>query len=199
MRRSRLLAMLMLGALVFAACGGDDDDGVVPSAESDDDSSDDASDDESEDESSDDSDDESSETESEDNGDDDDSDIDIDPEDLEDLSDLDNDCVEASLAMVAAMGGAFTGEGGDTEESLEQFEELADNAPDDIKDDLQTIADGLGEYYEALADAGFDPDSGEVPDASDIAALTELAESLNTEEMQEAGDNVNEWFEAGCP
>jgi hypothetical protein len=197
MRRSRLLAMLMLGALVFAACGGDDDDGVVPSAESDDDSSDDASDDESEDESSDDSDDESSETESEDDGDD--PDIDIDEDDLDDLTDLDNDCVQASLAMVAAMGGAFTGEGGDTEESLEQFEELADNAPDDIKDDLQTIAEGLGKYYEELADAGFDPDSGEVPDASDIAALTELAESLNTEEMQEAGDNVNEWFEAGCP
>ncbi|MGQ0825672.1 MAG: hypothetical protein ACT4OX_11730 [Actinomycetota bacterium] len=181
MRRSRFVAMVMMGSLVFAACGGDDDDEAdSPSAAVDDDE---AGDDESPDE---------------------DVDADVDPDDidlddLEDIEGFDEDCVEASLAMAGAMSGAFTGEAIGDDESLEQFRELADNAPDEIADDLQTLADALGEYYEALADAGVDLGSGDTPDADDIAALTELGESLNTEEVQAASDNVSTWFEEGCP
>ena len=110
-------------------------------------------------------------------------------------------CAEAVQAMSAAASAvpqSLTGEAGDFDESLDQLEAFADAAPDEIRDDMQVIAEAYARVAEALEDAGIDPDSGEPPSPERIAELQEIAEELDDEELQEASERVNTWFEEEC-
>ena len=190
--------MVMVGALALGAtaCGGDDDDDDASSSEAD--SGDDDS-----------GDDDDGGFTDDDSGDDDSGDDDDDAvteEDLDDLEDAANlftseECAAAVTAMIgaaAAAGTAFTGSDSEIDDSLGLLEEYADNAPEEIRDDLQTVYEGYAEFVEALEESGFDPESGEVPDADALAALEDASSSLDNEEFTEASERVSTWFETEC-
>jgi len=166
--------MLAVGALVLGACGGDDDD-------------DDAS---------------ASDAASEAAGDDSGNDDEITEEDVEDLEEgidaLDDagifsddecgDALQAFLGISAAAGLAMSGAGDEEiENSLGNFEGFLDDAPDDIRDDLETFYGAYAEFAQALGDSD-----------GDLGDMAELGEALSQPEVQEAGDNINEWFETEC-
>lgn len=68
--------------------------------------------------------------------------------------------------------------------ALPEFRELAEDAPDDLKDDWKTVIDGLAGLEQALDAAGIDPatyDRAEPPGGlsdADAAAIDEAAAAL---------------------
>jgi hypothetical protein len=123
-------------------------------------------------------------------------------------SDLDDyfsgDCLEAVQAFnstLASAGSAFTGGGENAtlDDTAEQIEAVADAAPDEISDDFSALADAYAEFAQVLADAGIDfedPSSFQDPEA--IAALQSIEEIFDEEELEQASNDIEAWFDANC-
>jgi hypothetical protein len=176
-----LLLALVLG--VAAACGGDDDessDAAEPAAvaaepaDEGDASADDSADEEP--------------AAEEDSGD--------------DAAALDNidaeQCAEAlgaqsDLANVFSSG---TPDSGDFEKAADALDEIAENAPDEIKDDFEVLAGFMREYVEVVGDIDV---TSETPDPEDIQKLQEFAESIDQARLTEAGENIQAWAAENCP
>jgi hypothetical protein len=110
-------------------------------------------------------------------------------------------CLEAAQAMSAAMqsySSSFSGAldeatAADVEAQLEQW---ADQAPDEIKDDFDVFAREMSAYYEALADIGLT--SGATPTAEQLQALSEAADLVDQDALDEASKNIEAWFDGNC-
>ena len=172
-------ALLLVTALAFgglAACGGDDDDG------------DDAVELE-----------DAGSAGSADDGGSDDEDATGDVEDLDDVAGLFGEGCGDFVAVYSALGGAIAG--AFDEDAAEELAGFVADAPEAIRDDLEVVTSAYRDYADALADAGFDPDdpsSFDPSDADAIEAFTEAAESLDTEEFQEATAAIDEFVGDNC-
>lgn len=112
-----------------------------------------------------------------------------------DLGALTGECAE--LAAVGARIAQTLGtQGGDVEASVEYFSDLADAAPDAIKDDLEVFAEGFAEYAKAIS--GIDLSGGSVPTAEDLAKLQDAAKAFDDPRIQEASDSIQAWAEENC-
>jgi hypothetical protein len=102
------------------------------------------------------------------------------------------------VAAAASVATAFsaTGDTGDLEDAQAQVEELADNAPAEIRDDLQVLVDAYDEFAEVLDDVDIEP--GETPTAEAIQELQAAIVSIDQAEVTEAAANVNVWTSANC-
>jgi hypothetical protein len=110
-------------------------------------------------------------------------------------------CAEVVGAMAAAaqaVPAAMTGGGGDLGTSVEQLEAFANEAPEEIRDDLVLIAQAYAEIAQVWADAGFDPTSGEPPSPETLAALQAAGDVASSQEFQAASDRVSAWFQSEC-
>jgi hypothetical protein len=111
-------------------------------------------------------------------------------------------CAQVIAAMASAYSGtsaAMTGgDAGDMQSSIDALENFAANAPDEIADDMQTLAAAYAQVTQALADSGYDPASGVAPTAEQAAALQQATAGLNSEEFQQASDNLTAWFQEQC-
>ena len=76
------------------------------------------------------------------------------------------------------------------DQAADALDDLADGAPDDIAEDLQTIADGAREIGEVFADI----------DLSDTEGLAELAPRMEEigEEVEAASGRVEAYLEEEC-
>ncbi len=175
-------AVIVSATLLFAACGGDDDD-VTASDES---SSDDSSSDEG-----------SSE---DDSASDDDAPLDDTEGSGNDFSGSGSgDLCEFAQEIEAAMGDEFLSST-DPDVVDEQYNELndilgeaVDRAPDEIRPDLEIVADGLRSFIDVLAEYDYDF----VALAEDPEALEALS-SLEGPEFDEASLRVEEYFTEVC-
>ena len=102
------------------------------------------------------------------------------------------------LASVgAAIGQAFGGQGGaESEESAELLAELVEKAPDEIRADIQTVADGLGEYIEVIRD--LDLEEGQTPTADQLQQIQAAIASIDQPELQAASERLSTWAEENC-
>jgi hypothetical protein len=107
------------------------------------------------------------------------------------------DCLEAVTAFGVLAQAAAAASGVDADESLQSFQEFADNAPDEIQDDLEVLTSAYAEYIQTLSELGLE--QGEVPDADQIAELTRASEAFNTSEFQAASENWDAWLATNCP
>jgi hypothetical protein len=114
-----------------------------------------------------------------------------------------SDLKDAKKEVDALKGGDFS----DLEKTTDAMNELADEAPDEIKDDWEILVKGVQKLVDALKKAGLDDDdmatlqTGEIPDGVDLAALQSLMDeikALDTEEFREAGDNINKHAKDEC-
>ncbi len=105
------------------------------------------------------------------------------------------DCL-AFLGAAAAIGRAFSGATGDLDQS-EFFEEYADRVPEEIKADLQTMADAGAAASNAYSDLNVAP--GETPSAEQMAEYTAALEAIDQEEYQAAAARISAWTEEVCP
>jgi hypothetical protein len=169
----RLLALLVLGSLLLAACGGGDDGG---------------------------SDEAGGDARGTTGG------------DAGEVTGSDGDgdvgmfgageCAEVVAAMAAATSGisaAMSGSGADLEQSIEAMQAFAAEAPEEIREDFQLLAEAYARVGQALADSGYDPASGEPPSAEAIAALQAVGDDLNSPELQAASERITAYFDAECP
>lgn len=112
-----------------------------------------------------------------------------------DLGDLSGECTELA-AIGAKIAQAAGAQGGDLDTSADYFAELADAAPDEIKDDLEVFAEEFGKFAEAIG--GIDLSGGTTPSADDIAKIQEATAAFDDPRIQEASANIEAWAEENC-
>jgi hypothetical protein len=116
--------------------------------------------------------------------------------DTTDLSGVlaDEDCL-ALAGVGATIASAFAGAGGDTE-STAKLEQLAEKVPDEIKDDVQTLAAAFAEYADKLQEIGIEP--GATPTADQLQQLQGAIASLDQEELTAASNRIEAWAKENC-
>ena len=57
---------------------------------------------------------------------------------------------------------------------------------------------GYSDFVKVLADANYNPASGQAPSPEVQAKIEAATEKLDTSDFQEAADRVTAWFQAGC-
>lgn len=112
-----------------------------------------------------------------------------------DIDNLSGECQE--LASVGAkFSEAFQSTGsatGDLSATADLFDELVDAAPDEIKEDMAVLAEGISKYAEALQGVNLTQ-----PSAEDIAKLQEISQSFDSADLQEASTNIEAWVTENC-
>jgi hypothetical protein len=109
----------------------------------------------------------------------------------------DKDCIE--LATIGAkfseaLGGS--GQNPNFEATTQFFDELVDKAPDEIKDDLRTVATAWKEIATQLKDLNLQ--SGQAPSPETIAKLQALSAKFDTPKLQQASKNLQAWADQHC-
>jgi hypothetical protein len=106
------------------------------------------------------------------------------------------DCQEL-ISASSALGSAFSGvQGDDLDESSEAFSRYADAAPEEIRGDLQIMADTYEAYAEAIGDIGLEP--GETPSAEQAAEFQQALSSIDLEEFTAASQRFTTWAATNC-
>jgi hypothetical protein len=167
----RWLSILVLAlALVAAGCGGGDDD----SAASDDTTIEETTTDTTT------TDGETTDT---------DADFDFANEDCRSL-------VAAFLGVSQAFAAAAGGSNEELQEQAEAFAQYADDVPEEIQADVQTLADAYGQYIDVIQDAGLEP--GEIPTAEQAQELQEALASVGTADVTAASERLSAWTTENC-
>jgi len=97
-----------------------------------------------------------------------------------------------------ALGQAFSAAGSeaDLEESTEAFEAFANEAPEEVRADLQIMAEVFREYVDAIRDSGIE--EGETPSQEQALALQQALASIDLEEFTAASTRFNAWAADNC-
>jgi hypothetical protein len=120
-----------------------------------------------------------------------------------DTGDLGNfDFSSEECQQLAAAGSRF-GEavsgatsGADLADEADAFQEFADAAPEEIRDDMQTLAEAYDAIVAALSD--IDLQAGETPSAEQVAQLTQALSSIDQTGVQGASERIATWAQENC-
>jgi hypothetical protein len=106
------------------------------------------------------------------------------------------DCQEL-ISASSALGSAFSGvQGDDLGDSSEAFSQYADQAPEEIRGDLQIMADTYEAYAEAIGDIGLEP--GETPSQEQALEFQQALSSIDLEEFTAASQRFTTWAATNC-
>jgi hypothetical protein len=111
----------------------------------------------------------------------------------------DEDCrglVAAFLGVSQAFAAAAGGSDAELQEQAEAFSEFADNVPEEIRADVQTLADAYGQYIDVLQDAGLQP--GELPTAEQAQQLQDALQAVGTADVTAASERLGTWTTENC-
>ncbi len=95
----------------------------------------------------------------------------------------------------------------DLEKAFDRMHELADEAPDEVKDEWETLDGAITDLTDALDEAGITMDDlakmqqGEMPENFDPAKLQELApkmEEMGGQDFQDAADAIEKHAKDEC-
>jgi ABC-type Zn uptake system ZnuABC Zn-binding protein ZnuA len=116
--------------------------------------------------------------------------------DTTDLSGIlgDEDCL-ALASVGATIAQAFSGTSGTTD-NTDELEQLADKVPDEIKADVQTLAQAFGTYAAKIKDIGIEP--GSTPTADQLQELQTAIASLDQQELTAASNRIEAWTKENC-
>ena len=104
---------------------------------------------------------------------------------------------DLSVKFSQAFGAATSGSGApDLEATAKAYEEIADEAPEEIRDAFKTVAAALSTYADVLKDVDLTP--GETPDSETLAKLAEAATALNDTELTAASAEIAAWATKNC-
>jgi hypothetical protein len=107
---------------------------------------------------------------------------------------LEGECANFA-GLSAKLSSAFAGTNG-IDSAAAVFDEIADQVPDEIRDDYEVLADNFRELADALK--GIDFAAGETPSPEALAELQELSSKLDTPEVQQATENIEAWARENC-
>jgi ABC-type Zn uptake system ZnuABC Zn-binding protein ZnuA len=115
-----------------------------------------------------------------------------------DFNFADEDC-RSLVAAFVAVGSAFSSAAGGTDELADQaeaFAQFADDVPEEIRADVQTLADAYGQYVEVIQDAGIEP--GQIPTAEQAQQLQDALASVGTADVSAASERLSAWTNENC-
>jgi hypothetical protein len=95
-----------------------------------------------------------------------------------------------------ALQAATSGGKPDLQAAAKAYQDLANAAPSAIQPDLQTISQAFSTFVAALAKSGYT--LGQVPTASQAAALQSAAQVFSQSKMRTAEQNVAAWAKQNC-
>jgi hypothetical protein len=106
------------------------------------------------------------------------------------------DCQEL-ISASAALGSAFSGVGSeDLDESSEAFSRYVEAAPEEIRGDLEIMAETYEAYADAIGDIGLEP--GETPTPEQTAEFQQALASIDLEEFTAASQRFTTWAATNC-
>jgi len=103
--------------------------------------------------------------------------------------------VEAGTQLGQAFGSGTATP--DLEDVSDLYDEVVANAPEEIRSDIQVLADAWAEYADVLADVQVDP--GQTPDPEDVAKLQQALASIDQQEVAVASQRISAWTTENCP
>ena len=107
----------------------------------------------------------------------------------------DEDCL-ALVAAAASFSQAFTGTSASSDET-NAFEELAAKVPDEIKADVQVLAEAYAKYAAEIKDVGIE--AGQTPSAEQLQQLQAALASFDQQGVSEASQRLSTWAQTNCP
>ena len=115
--------------------------------------------------------------------------------DTGDLSGIldDEDCLKLA-SIGATFAQAITG--ATDEEAAEAFQNLVNEVPDEIKADVQVLADWFADYAAKVKDIGIE--AGKTPTAAQIQQLSAALAGTNQEEVSAASERLGTWANENC-
>ncbi len=105
----------------------------------------------------------------------------------------DEDC-QKLIGVGAAFSQALTG--ATDEEAAAAFQNLVDDVPDEIKADVQVLADWFAEYAAKVKDIGLE--AGQTPTADQVQQLVAALAATNQEEVTAASERLGVWANENC-
>ncbi len=111
----------------------------------------------------------------------------------------DEDCqslVAAYAGVSQAFAAAASGSSEDLTEQAEAFEQFADDVPEEIRADVQTLATAYAQYIEILQDVDLTP--GELPTAEQAQQLQDALQDVGGEDVTAASERLNAWTTENC-
>lgn len=115
-----------------------------------------------------------------------------------DFNFADEDC-RSLVAAFVAVGSAFSAAAGGSDELAEQteaFAEFADDVPEEIRADVETLAAAYSQYVEVIQDAGIEP--GQIPTAEQAQQLQDALASVGTADVSAASERLSAWTNENC-
>lgn len=101
----------------------------------------------------------------------------------------------ASASKISQQFGASSATG-NLQNAAKEFQAFVAIAPSEIKGDVQTIADAMTSYANAMK--GIDLKSGQVPSAADLQKIAAASKSLNQAKLQAAEQHIAAWTQKNC-
>ena len=113
------------------------------------------------------------------------------------LSFLSSEKCQNYLRLLSSYATARSGAGGtDTKAAADALQDVADQAPDEIKDDFQTLADAYGKIADALGDT--DLSAGQTPPPDVLAKLADVSKEIDSTKVAQASTNISTWLTKNC-
>ena len=105
----------------------------------------------------------------------------------------DEDCLQ-----LASIGATFAQaiSGASDQEAAEALQNLADDVPDEIKADVQVLADLFADYTAKLEDIGIT--AGSTPSAEQLQQLQAALADANQTELTAASERIQAWANENC-
>lgn len=115
-----------------------------------------------------------------------------------DTGDLSGVLADEDCRKLAGVGAAFAQAitGATDEEAATAFQNLVDDVPDEIKADVQVLADWFAEYTAKLKDIGLE--AGQTPTADQLQQLQAALTATNQEELTAASERLQAWANENC-
>jgi ABC-type glycerol-3-phosphate transport system substrate-binding protein len=116
--------------------------------------------------------------------------------DTTDLSSVlgNKDCL-ALASVGATMAKAFAGTNGVSGDTAE-LDALASKVPEEIRADVETLAQAFSQYASKLKDIGITP--GTTPSADQLQQLQSALTSLDQQKLTEASARIEAWSKKNC-
>jgi hypothetical protein len=112
-----------------------------------------------------------------------------------DLGNLSGECAQFA-GISSKLAQSLSGQDANMEDAAKAFADIADQVPDEIKDDYQVIAENFSKIAEALK--GVDLTSGQTPSPEALAKLQELSKTMDSAEVQQASQHIEAWVSEHC-
>jgi cell fate (sporulation/competence/biofilm development) regulator YlbF (YheA/YmcA/DUF963 family) len=104
---------------------------------------------------------------------------------------------QAAAQVGQQFSAATTGTGSENlDEAAEAFDKLANNAPEEIRADFQTINEAFKALVEALE--GVDLSGGKTPDAATLAKLQQAMAKIDQAKVTAANTRITAWVQKNC-